>query len=302
MYKRLSLLLLAALLLFGCAQPGETPPGNDGKLKVVASFYPMYDFAKNIGGERVDVSIIMPPGVSPHEFEPSPSAIRRLAEADVFIYNGAGMEPWVPNLLHGVGNTKLLAVDSSGNVELIKPQNQGDSGTDPHVWLDPVLVKKQVANIRDAFAQADPAGKDYYSANAAAYDAKLDSLDASIRLAFSSCKKTDILITHATLGYFCKEYGCTQIPIEGVSEEGEPSPAELVKIVEQAKAKKVTAVFFESLISPKSAQTIANEINGQVLAFNTVHGVTPEEEARGENYLSLMEENLVNIKKGLDCG
>ncbi len=293
------IMFIFGLLLFGCV---SQPAGQSGKLKVVTSFYPMYDFAKNVGGDRVDVSTLIPAGVSPHDFEPSPSDIRQLSEAQVFIYNGAGMEPWVQNLLGGVQNNNLTVVDASKGIQLISSQDPDAPGTDPHTWLDPVLAKKQVDGIKNAFIQADPAGKVYYEKNAAEYEAKLDSLDAKFRSEFSTCRKKDILISHAALAYFCKEYGCNQVPIEGVNEEGEPSPAQLIRIIDQARARNVTAVFFESLISPKSAQAIASEINGQVLAFNTVHGLSSEEQARGEDYISLMEENLASINEGLGCG
>ena len=312
-----ALLVSFALLLSGCVSQPAAGAQHEGKLKVVASFYPMYDFAKNVGGERVSVSVLIPPGVEPHNFEPTPSSIRQLSEANIFVLNGAGMEhAWAHGLIEGLGNEKLTLVEASEGVELIAAtghhhddeaheaaEEEHDHGEyDPHVWLSPVFAKKQVENIRDAFIAADPEGKAYYEANAEAYEAKLDSLDAKFKALFPTCKKKDILITHATLGYFCRGYGCNQMPIEGISEEGEPSPAGLAAIVDQARKHNVTAVFFESLISPKSAQTLSTEIGAQALVFNTVHGVTPEEEARGENYLSLMEENLENIKIGLDCG
>ncbi|MCX6777558.1 MAG: metal ABC transporter substrate-binding protein [Candidatus Micrarchaeota archaeon] len=303
-------LSLCSFMLAGCMQAEKAEP--NGKLKVVASFYPLYDFARNVGGERAEVTVLIPPGVEPHNFEPTPSAIKQLSVADVFILNGAGIEPWADNLINGVGNNELVVVDTSKGIELIRADGQNENEAhegerghgeyDPHIWLAPAYAKKQVQAIKDAFIQADPEGKDYYERNAAAYEAKLDALDAKIRTVISSCRKKDILITHATLGYFCGEYGCNQIPIEGVSEEGEPSPAELVKIVEQARAQNVTAVFFESLISPKSAQAIASEINGQVLMFNTIHGLTSGEQARSEDYVSLMEENLDSIRTGLECG
>ncbi len=311
-------LAIVALLLFGCvSQPAAGAPQEEGKLKVVASFYPMYEFSKSVGGERASVSVLVPPGVEPHNFEPTPSAIKQLSEADIFVLNGAGMEhSWAHGLIEGLGNGKLVVVEASEGVELIaasehQHEAEGDAHEeeghshgeyDPHVWLSPKLAQRQVENIRDAFIAADPEGREYYRANAAAYNAKLDALDAEFRAAFSACKKKEMLITHATLGYFCREYGCIQIPIEGVSHEGEPSPAGLVKIVEQARAHNVTAVYFESLISPKSAQTIAGEIGGKVLVFNSVHGVTAEDEARGAGYMPLMEENLQGIREGLNCG
>ena len=327
-------LAIVALLLFGCvSQPAAGAQHDGGKLKVVASFYPMYEFSKSVGGEHVLVSVLVPPGVEPHNFEPTPSSIKQLSEADIFVLNGAGMEhSWAHGLIEGVGNKKLAVVETSKGIELMAAEGhhhhdeaEGEHEAeghhdhvegqdahvedghshweyDPHVWLSPKLAQRQVENIRDAFIAADPEGREYYEANAATYNAKLGALDAEFRAAFSACKKKEILITHATLGYFCREYGCVQIPIEGVSHEGEPSPAGLVKIVEQARGHNVTAVYFESLISPKSAQTIAGEIGGKVLVFNSVHGLTSEEEARGAGYVSLMEENLRGVKEGLNCG
>jgi zinc transport system substrate-binding protein len=170
------------------------------------------------------------------------------------------------------------------------------------LWLDPVIAEKQVAAIRDAFIQADPAGKDYYESNAAAYTQKLASLDAEFRTVMPTCKKKDILITHATLAYFCKEYGCHQVPIEGVNAEGEPTPAVVAAIIDQAKANNITVVFTERLYNPQIAQSIADEIHGKVVVFNTLHGLTAEEQQRGEDYISQMQENVQTINESLDCG
>ncbi|MFA6489631.1 MAG: metal ABC transporter substrate-binding protein [Candidatus Micrarchaeia archaeon] len=323
---KFQILLLAVfgLLLAGCASQGGQA-ADSGKLKVVASFYPMYDFAKNVGGDRVALSTIIPPGVEPHNFEPTPSTIRQIADADILILNGAGLEHgWAHALIEGSGNAKLVVVEASSGIGLIAaeghPHGEEEAGYengtgaeaadeghdhgeyDPHVWLSPKNAKAQAYAIRDAFIAADPEWKAYYEKNAAEFAAKLDSLDAEFRGVFSTCRKKDILISHATLGYFCADYGCRQIPIEGISEEGEPSPAALASIVDQARVNNVTTVYFESLISPKSAQAIAGEIGGGVQVFNTIHGVTAEEQARGANYLSLMEENIGAIKAGLDCG
>lgn len=304
--KKIISILILALLLLGCAMQGQQQgqlqqQNKTNKIKVVASFYPIWEFAKNVGGERAEVSMLMPPGVSPHEFEPTPSAIKQLNEADIFIINGAGLESWAPNLIQGVSSQKLVVVDSSKGIKLIESQDPDAQGSDPHIWLAPPLAKMQVENIKEAFIKADPAGSEYYKENAMKYKAKLDELDKKIRETFSTCKKKDILIAHATLGYFCKEYNCNQIPIEGINEEGEPTPAELALIVRQAQEKNVSAVYFENLISPKSAKALADEINGKVLVFNTVHGLNSTEEALGENYITLMEKNIDAIRQGLDC-
>ncbi|MCX6773368.1 MAG: metal ABC transporter substrate-binding protein, partial [Candidatus Micrarchaeota archaeon] len=281
------------------AQP---QPQNGGKLKVVASFYPMYDFARNVGGDRVEVTSLIPTGVEPHDFEPTPSDIKTLSSARVFVLNGVIEDSWAPKLLEGIDNPNLTVVDASKGVQLVASQDADTPGNDPHIWLDPVDAKKQVANIRDALEKADPTGKDYYEANANAYMAKLDKLDAEFRAAMATCRNKNMIITHATLAYFCKEYGCNQVPVEGVNAEGEPTPAVVAAIVDQAKAKNITVVFVEKLYSPQVAQTIANEIGGKVAVFNTMHGLTLEEQQRGEDYLSQQEENVATIKANLDCG
>jgi zinc transport system substrate-binding protein len=295
----LALFLALSLLLAGCTSSSTQP--TSGKLVVVASFFPLYDFARNVGGDRVEVTMLIPPGVDPHEFELSPSDAMKLGNARIFLYNGAGMEPWVPQLLQGVENNNLTAVDTSKGMDFIVSKDADKPGNDPHVWLDPLLAKKQVMAIRDAFIEADPAGKDYYNENAADYMAKLDALDAEFRTAMASCKKRDVLIAHATVGYFCKEYGCNQIPIEGINPEAEPLPADIASIVTQAKEHNVTTVFVEKLVSPKAAQTIADEINGTTVNFNSVHGITLDEMSRNETYLSLMHENVQIIKTALEC-
>ena len=295
----LVIILLSAVLFFGCVS--NTEQTKNDKLKVVATLYPIYDFARNVGGDRVDVTLLIPPGVDPHEFELSPSDAQKVSNARVFLYNGAGIEPWVPNLLQGMENTNLTEVDTSKGIDFIVSKDADEPGNDPHVWLDPLLAKKQVIVIRDAFIEADPAGKDYYTKNAADYMAKLDELDSEFRTAMASCKKKDVLIAHATVGYFCKEYGCNQIAIEGINPEAEPLPADIVNIVIQARENNVTTVFVEKLVSPKAAQTIADEINGSTVTFNSVHGITLDEMNRGETYLSLMHENVQIIKTALEC-
>lgn len=174
-------------------------------------------------------------------------------------------------------------------------------GNDPHTWLDPILAKKQITEIKDALVKADPLGKEYYEKNATTYLEKLDELDNNFRVVFASCKEKNILITHATLAYFCKEYGCNQISVEGVNAEGEPTPAILAAIITQAQDQNISVVFVEELYDKRVAETIANDIHGKVAVFNSIHGLTKEEEQNGENYLSLMQKNVETIKNNLDC-
>jgi zinc transport system substrate-binding protein len=294
----IGIVIISMLLVAGCTT--NTKQENN-KLKVMASFYPMYDFAKNVGGDRVEVKSLIPMGVEPHEFEPTPQDIKDLSNAQVLILNGVIESSWAPKLLDGIDNKNLIVVDTSKGISLVGSQDADMPGNDPHIWLDPILAKKQVIAIRDSFIQADPAGKDYYETNANAFMQRLDTLDTQFRATFATCQKKDILIAHATLAYFCKEYGCNQVPVEGVNAEGDPSPAVLAEIVNQAKEKNITTVFVENLMNPKSAKTLAEEIRGKVAVFNSVHGLTDDEKQRGENYISQMNENIEIIKTGLDC-
>jgi len=294
----IGIVIISILLVTGCTT--NTPQENN-KLKVIASFYPMYDFAKNVGGDRVEVRSLIPLGVEPHEYEPAPQDIKDLSTANILVLNGVIETSWAPRLVEGINNNNLIIIDTSKDIQLISSQDADEPGNDPHIWLDPLLAKKQVIAIRDSFIRADPAGKEYYTKNADQFIQKLDSLDTDFRSTFATCQKKDVLITHATLAYFCKEYGCNQVPVEGVNAEGDPSPAVLAEIIIQAKEKNITTVFVENLMNPKSAKTLAEEIHGKVLVFNSIHGLTEDEQNSGENYLSQMRENIATIKTGLDC-
>jgi zinc transport system substrate-binding protein len=297
---------VALIMSFAGCMSGTQSNGNaqksGEKLNVIASFYPMYDFAKNVGGDRIDVKTLIPAGVEPHEYDPTPSDIIALNNAQILVLNGVIEDSWAPKLIEGLDNKALKVVDTSKGIPLVASMDADMPGNDPHIWIDPALAERQVIAIRDAFIEADPAGKDVYEANAAAYIQKLKELDGQFRSTMATCKKKDILITHATLAYFCKEYGCNQVPIEGVNAEGEPTPAVVAAIIDQAKEKNITVVFVEKLLNPQTAQSIAGEINGRIAVFNTAHGLTAEEQQRGEDYLSQMKENIDTIKTNMDCG
>ncbi|MFA5049879.1 MAG: metal ABC transporter substrate-binding protein [Candidatus Micrarchaeia archaeon] len=303
------LLFVSIVLFFGCISNEQK---EQDKLQVVVSFYPLYDFTENIAKDKIELSLLIPAGSEPHSYEPKPSDIKKLNEADIFIYNGAGLEPWIDNLLAGVENPNLLIVDTSNGIELIeghhheKEHELGEieeehMGMDPHIWLDPKNAITQVENIKESLIEKDPENKEIYQKNAYEYANQLEELDMEIKEAFKTCRKKEILITHETLGYFCKSYGCIQIPITGISHDEEPSAKDLMDIIDQANEKNITYIFFESLIDPKSADTIATEINGKIMVFNTIHGLSKEEQEKNEDYISLMRKNIINIKEALDC-
>ncbi|MCX8197932.1 MAG: zinc ABC transporter substrate-binding protein [Candidatus Micrarchaeota archaeon] len=298
MPKTLAAFALAfSLLIYGCSSQAQGEP-QKSRLVVAASFYPIYEFAKGIAGERAHVYSIVPFGVEPHEFEPSPSDAKRLRQADLLVLNGAGMElAWIGKLAPEDQKGRLRIADASEGIPLIISQGSAD----PHIWLSPKLAQMQVENIKEALAQADPEGREQYEKNAGEYRRRLAKLDAKFRQALSACKKRDLLITHATVGYFCQDYGCNPVPISGLSHADEPSASKLAEIVELARQKNISAIYFESLSDQRFAEVVSKETGLKPLSFNSLHGISPEDEAKGRGYFEFMEENLESLKEGLEC-
>ncbi len=295
--KPVFIILLIVLLvsLAGCVQQPEST--GTGKINVVTSIYPLYEFSKRIGGDKADVSILVPAGAEPHDWEPGPQDIIRIESARIFVYNGAGLEPYVDRIITKTEATKLIVVDSSEGIPLIK-----EGGTpDPHIWLDPVLAKHQVDAIEKAFIRADPKNSDYYMANAQALKQELDSLDANISKELAPAKKRIFITSHAAFSYFAKRYNLTQIAIVGLSPDIEPSPAQIVEVVRLAKENKVKYIFFETLVSPRLSETIAKEAGAQTLVLNPIEGLSEDQIKQGENYFTIMQENLKNLKIALEA-
>lgn len=291
------LALVLVLGVFGCGRAAgraaAPAPAAGDKLRVVASFFPLYDFARKIGGERVEVTNLLGAGVEPHDWEPRASDIKAINQAHVFLYNGAGFEPWVRRVLQGLDNRGLIAVDSSEGIELLD--------SDPHIWLDPVLNQHQVRRIVAALTRADPANRAAYEANAAALTAQLQRLDRDYQ-SLRSCKRRELIITHAFFAYPAKRYGLTQLPISGLAPDAEPTPQQLAALVRLARDRGVRYIFFETLVSDRVARVIAREVGAEVLVLNPIEGLTPDEAARGKDFLALMRENLANLRRGLECG
>jgi zinc transport system substrate-binding protein len=281
-------------------QQQAAPPSNDtNKLRVIASFFPLYDFSRNVGGDRAEVSVMVPAGIEPHDWEPTPRNIADAESADMIVYNGAGFENWVSGI-----NAKF-AVDTSRGIQLMEggEEAQGGSNFDPHIWLDPVLAKKQVEAIRDGFVQIDPVNSDYYSQNAQRYIAELDSLDSFIRSELSNCTLKDFIAFHDSFSYFANRYGLTQHSVhEGLSPEGDILPQRIQEIKDLAAGLGINVIYAEELVDPRLANVIAGEIpNGQVLVLSPIEGLEREELEQGLGYIDKMRENEQNLKVGLKC-
>jgi zinc transport system substrate-binding protein len=272
------------------------------KLKVVASFFPVYEFVRKVGGDKADVSVLIPLGGAPHDFDPTIQQIQDVESAAILVYNGAGMETtWINKV-----NPKF-AVDTSNGLNLLASNDpEIHAPTDPHIWLDPILAIRQVENIRDGFSKADPGNAAYYDQNAQKFIGQLKSLDASIRgnLSSSNCAKRDFIAFHNAFGYFAKEYGLNQHSIhEGLTPEGEILPQRLVQVVQLAKNLGINIIYSEDLIDPRSSQAIADEIpNGKAVVLSPIEGINKQEQQeQGIGYLQKMYENLAALKEGLQC-
>lgn len=302
---------------------GESDEINSGdKLKVAASFYPMYDFARKIGGDKAEVTNMVPAGTEPHDWEPAATDIRELESADVFIYNGAGMEHWVESVLESLDNQKLTVVEAAKGLTLMegthdheetagdeetaarevshdKDANKDDISYDPHVWLDPMNAKAEMENIKNAFVAADPKNQDYYEKNFEIYAAEFIKLDQEYREEITKTSGKDLITAHEAFGYLCKAYGLNQVGIEGLMPDSEPDPSRMDEVIQFAKKHNVKTIFFEELVSPKVAKTIANEIGAKTEVLNPLEGLSDEELAAGADYFSVMRENLKKLDEAL---
>lgn len=289
---------------------------NGKKLKVVATFYPMVEFSRQVAGSHADVIGLIPAGAEPHDWEPAAKDMALLKDADVFVYNGI-VEGWAEQALKSTANDKRIAVEASKGIELMeglpeededepkdkeKPEakHEDEHVLDPHVWLDPVLAQKEVASIEAAMEKADPAHKDDYRKNADAYIAKLKELDEAYKTGLKTVKRKEFVTQHAAFGYLAKEYGLTQIPIAGLSPEQEPSPDKMADIVKFAKEKQMKTIFFETLVDPKIANTIATEIGAKTDVLNPIEGLTDEDKKNNLDYIGIMKNNLEALKKTLN--
>jgi zinc transport system substrate-binding protein len=283
----------------GLQPPQPAPLGNNTeKLRVIASFFPLYDFARNIGGDRAEVSVMVPAGIEPHDWEPTPRDIADVQNADMIVYNGVGFESWVSGI-----NARFV-VDTSRGIQLIQggEEEYQESNLDPHIWLDPVLAKKQVEAIRDGFVQIDPVNSDYYHQNAQRYIAELDSLDSFIRSELSNCTLHDFIAFHDAFSYFSNRYNLTQHSVQGLSPEGDVLPQRIQEIKDVAASLGINVIYAEDLVDPRLANVIAGEVpGGQVLVLSPIEGLEIEELEQDLGYIDKMRQNIENMKVGLKC-
>lgn len=296
MKKYISIVLIIAIsLLVGCANDNITKKDTDGKLVVYTSFYPQYYLAKKIGKDKIDIHSIVPNGVEPHDFEPSMKQIKEVQNANIVVYNGADMEHWMDKLLETIDKKEVDIINSSEFVELVKLEGRPD----PHIWLDPLNMDKIGLEIKNSLVKMDEKNQEFYEKNYAELSSKLQKLNEEYEAVLKDKKRDTILVSHSAFTYITEKYGIEQISVTGISPEEEPSPKVISELIDIAKTKELEYIFLETLASPKTADIIAEEAKLEVLTLNPLEGLTKKEENNGEDYISIMEKNLENLKKAL---
>lgn len=272
-------LLLLVPLLCGCISQNELP---SGKINVATTIAPLGDFITAVGGDKVEVTVLVPPGAEPHTYEPTPSQMKDVAKADLYIMNGGGLEFWMDKVLQV--NKEMLIVDSSRGVKLV---NESGGETDPHIWISLRNAAIQVNNICTGLIQADPANGDYYLKNRDDYLKTLKALDGEFNQTFAAKKGRIFIAYHPAWTYFARDYNLDQVPI--LENEKEPGPKYLGSIIDLARRNNITVIFVEPQYNPKSAEVIAQEIKAKVVALDPL----------GPNYLENMQYSGQEIARSL---
>lgn len=317
----LSLLIVVVLMLtgmlFGCQDRKQASlPAEGKKLQIVTTLFPLYDFARTIGGDRVEVTLLLPPGVEAHAFEPRPEDAVKTSKAGLFIYTNRYMEPWAEKFVTGLGAKDLTVVDASKGITL---QPAGDHrhqhghhadhghrhekpAFDPHIWLDLGNAQVMVETIAQALTTKDPAHATLYSANAAALKQRLAHLDEDYRKGLADCRTRSLLHGgHYAFGYLAKRYHLQYEAAVSVTADAEPTPSRMIELVKQVKKSGVKYIFSEAMVSPRLSEAIAREAGVKVLSLHNLHNVSKEDLQAGVGYEALMRRNLEQLKTGLGC-
>lgn len=227
------------------------------KINVATTIAPLAEFVRAVGGDRVAVTVVVPPGAEPHTFEPTPSLMVDMSKADLYVMNGAGLEFWIDRLLQA--NKDMTVIDSSKSIDLI---SESEDEMDPHIWISLKNAAVQVQNICSGLIQVDPANKDYYSQNRDSYLEQLKALDEELNSSFTASKKKIFVVHHPAWTYFARDYALEQVPL--MENEKEPGPKYLSQVIDLARQNNITTVFIEPEFNPKSAEVIAKEMNASI--------------------------------------
>jgi zinc transport system substrate-binding protein len=301
--------VLLTVLLAGTLAGAAPAPGR--KLRILATVFPLREFAAAVAGDRGEAGLLLPPGAGVHTWQPRPGDITRLAECDLLLFIGSGLEPWLPDMLKAFPPGRVRTLEAAAGLAVDAPpaveaeDNDGEhahGALDPHVWLDFELDVRIVGRIAEELARLDPEGRPVFSANATKLAGRLRELDAAFREGLAGCGGRELVLAgHGAFGYMARRYGLTQTALYGLSPDAQPKPKDLMKAVDFCRAKGIKTVFFENSVPPDLSKTLAREIGGRVLVLHAGHNLTREQQEKGVGFFDLMVEDLARLREGLGC-
>lgn len=331
----ISITLIMFIILFtaGCGlNGGNAFVSGDDKIKIVTTLFPQYDFIKEIARDKVEVILLLSPGMEAHSYEPTPQDIVNIQKSDIFVYTGEYMEPWAHKIIESTKDDKLVVVDTSNGIELVdgnhehvEDEHDYEEGEhedveheheedehdheeehkhgekDPHIWVDLVYAQIMVDNIVDGLVEADPSNEDFYKENAKVYKEKLQELHEKFSETFKKTKYNKIMFGgHFTFGYLARRYGLEYVsPYKGFAPDAEPTPKKIAELIENMKQSGIKVIYYEELIDPKVAKIISEQTGAEMMLLHGAHNVTKEEFNSGISYIKIMEDNLEKLKLGL---
>ncbi len=314
----LTVAFASASILAACGSNTDSSTSDDKKTEIYTSTFATAAIAREIGGDQVNVKMIVPPGADPHSYEPTSKQLTEIAKGDLFLLTGTTLEPYSKKIQESLKGTDVRFIETSKDVTLLESdatlhaheeeghtedeqahEEEGhDHGKyDPHVWLDPVNAKAMARSITVALSKEVPKDKATFEKNLKAFDQQADALDKEFKQAVADGSKKELLVTHAAYGYLAERYGFTQLPIAGISPSDEPSQKQLAALVKEARMHDLKYVAFEETVSPKVARVIQKEIGAKSVTIHNLESVTKSQQ--NSSYFKLMEENVQTLKQAL---
>ncbi|MGO0040094.1 zinc ABC transporter substrate-binding protein AdcA [Streptococcus suis] len=306
--KKVGLLFLSASALLLAACGNSTASQEDGKLNIVTTFYPVYEFTKQVAGDEANVDLLVKAGTEVHGYEPSAKDIARIQEADAFVYENENMETWVHDVEKSLDTTKVNVISATEGMLLLPGGEEEHEGHDhseeghshaydPHVWLSPERAITLVENIRDSLVAKYPEKKDAFETNAAAYIEKLEALHSQYTETLTAAKQKYFVTQHTAFAYLALDYGLKQVSITGVAADEDPTPSRLAELTEYINKYGIKYIYFEENSSKSVAETLAKETGVQLDVLNPLESLTDEDMKNGKDYISVMEDNLTALEK-----
>lgn len=313
--KKILSLFTAAFLIFmtSCASENNVSSEDNGKIKISATLFPQYDFARQIAGDKAEITLILPSGMDSHSYEPTPADIININKSDLFIYTGEYLESWANDIVGDINTEKTHILDVSSGIQLVKEDEEHHDGDehhdedghhheyDPHIWTSPVIAMQMADNIAEALCETDSVNSGYYRQNAENYKKQLEELDSEFKEIVAEGKRNTIYFGGKfALYYFTQEYGLDYVSaFDSCSGETEPSAKVMSEMIGSIKENNIPVIYYEEIAEPTVANMIADETGAKPLLFHSCHNVTPEDFRNGVTYIDLMKQNAENLREGL---